>query len=60
MRLEGDHVVVGQILQAVRQLSGKPTLAFANDDDVEELLLEGQVFLQLDDERRASEEIGEQ
>ena len=45
MRLEGDHVVVGQILESVGQRLRERSGPRAADDEIEELLLDRQVHL---------------
>ena len=57
--LEGDQVVRRQLFQALRQRPGEGAGVFAQDDDIEQLLLEREVLFQLDDERRAAEEVGQ-
>src|SRR5438552_2808793 len=49
-----------QVIQAIGQASGEPSLAFAENHYVEKLLLHRQVFLQLDDERRPGEEVAQE
>jgi hypothetical protein len=60
VRLERDQVVRRQALQPVGKASDKAPAAAAHDHDVKKLLLRRQVALDLDGERRAAEEVGQQ
>jgi hypothetical protein len=55
VRFEGEEIVRRQAIHAIGQAFGKPPLAAAHDDTIEELLLSGQVALDLDGERRVGE-----
>jgi hypothetical protein len=60
MRLEGDQIVFGQVIQPVGQPDIDPPTSTANDHHVEELLLFGQVELDLNREGQAGEEVGQE
>jgi hypothetical protein len=60
VRFEGHQVVRPQALQPVGQPADKAPPAPPHDHHAEQLLLHRQVALDLDAERRAGEEVGEE
>lgn len=59
LRLECYQVVLDQIPKTVGQFARKSALAAAHDHHVEELLLLRKIALQIDEEGRPAEEIGQ-
>jgi hypothetical protein len=57
VRLEGDQVVSGEVLEAVGHRAGQGGLPFAEEDHVEPLLPEREVPLHLHRHRLAAEEV---
>jgi hypothetical protein len=60
VRLERHQVVRPQTFQAIGQATGEAPPAPPHDHHIEQLLLYREVALDLDDERRAAEEVGQE
>ena len=57
-RFVAEQVMLSQVIQTIREPAGKSPRLLFEDDDIKELLAQGEVLLQFDNIRRVGKEVG--